>query len=280
MSTHEQPPPGARDLLRKYDLAPKRSFSQNFLIQPAAIAKIADAAAALGDEIVELGAGLGALTYALLERGCRVLAVELDRDMVRVLEGELGKAVGLEIVQADAANFDFSAHSKRCASKLVIAGNLPYQSTGAILRQVIAHRSVLTGAVLMVQREVRDRLVASAGTKEYGALTVFTRAAFEVATVCRLRPGAFYPPPDVESAVVRLIPRTEALAEETDAFRAVVRAAFQARRKTLRNALRALGDAPRAEHALEAAGIDATRRGETLSIEEFATLARHWSLER
>ncbi|MGD8607338.1 MAG: 16S rRNA (adenine(1518)-N(6)/adenine(1519)-N(6))-dimethyltransferase RsmA [Myxococcales bacterium] len=267
----------ARDLLRKYDLAPKRSFSQNFLIQPATIAKIADAAAALGHEVVELGAGLGALTHALLERHCRVLAVELDRDMVRVLRGELGEAPGLEILQADAATFDFSAHSVRCGSKLVVAGNLPYQSTGAILRQVIAHRSVLHGAVLMVQREVRDRLVAPAATKEYGALTVFTRAAFEVETLGRLRPGAFYPAPDVESSVVRLEPRDEPLAEESEAFRAVVRAAFQMRRKTLRNALRALGGEDQADHALRAAGIDGTRRGETLSIQEFARLAKQWS---
>ncbi|MFZ1866737.1 MAG: 16S rRNA (adenine(1518)-N(6)/adenine(1519)-N(6))-dimethyltransferase RsmA [Polyangiales bacterium] len=280
MSEYGRPFPDARDLLRKYDLAPKRSFSQNFLIQPGAIAQIAEAAAALGREVVELGAGLGALTYALLERGCRVLAVELDRDMVRVLRHELGDDTRLEVVQADAAAFDFTKHSGHCASKLVIAGNLPYQSTGAILRQVIAHRSVLTGAVLMMQREVRDRLIASPRSKEYGALTVFTQAAFDIDTVCRLRPGAFYPPPEVESAVVRLIPRVTPRAEETAAFQAVVRAAFQTRRKTLRNALRSLGDADRAARALEAAEIDATRRGETLSIEEFARLAQHWDAGR
>jgi 16S rRNA (adenine1518-N6/adenine1519-N6)-dimethyltransferase len=276
MNERGRPFPDARDLLRKYDLTPKRSFSQNFLIQPAAIARIAEATTALGREVVELGAGLGALTHALLSRGCRVLAVELDRDMVRVLRDELGDDMRLEVVQGDAAGFDFTEYSEHCHSKLVIAGNLPYQSTGAILRQVIGHRPVLIGAVLMVQREVRDRLIASPGTKEYGALTVFTQAAFDIDTVCRLRPGAFYPPPDVESAVVRLIPRAAPRAEETAAFQAIVRAAFHTRRKTLRNALRSLGDAERAMRALEAAEIDATRRGETLSIEEFACLAQHW----
>ena len=128
----------------------------------------------------------------------------------------------------------------------------------------------------MVQREVRDRLVAQPSTKEYGALTVFTRAVFEVDTVCRLRPGSFYPAPKVESAVVRLLPRETPLAEETESFQAVVRAAFQMRRKTLRNALRALGDADRASAALSGAGIDPGRRGETLSIEEFARLAQCW----
>lgn len=272
--------PDPRDLLRKYDLAPKRSFSQNFLIQPASVKRIADAAAALGPQVVELGAGLGTLTHALLEHRCRVLAVELDRDMVRVLRAELGDRPDLALLQADAADLDFTVFSRRCGSKLAIVGNLPYQSTGAILRNVIAHRQALVGAILMVQREVRDRLVAPPGTKEYGALSVFTRAGFEVDTLFRLRPGAFYPAPDVESAVVRLIPRTAPLAEETEALQQVVRAAFQMRRKTLRNALRSLGDAERAAQAIEAAAIDGTRRGETLSIREFADLAKHWEAGR
>ena len=271
-------PPDARDLLRKYDLLPKRSFSQNFLIQPGAIAQIADATAALGDQVVELGPGLGALTYALLERGCHILAVELDRDMVRVLRAELSDEEGLELRQADAAKIDLAEHARARGSKLVVTGNLPYQATGAILRRVVAHRAVLHGAVMMVQREVRDRLVAEPATKQYGALTVFTRAGFEIETVCRLRPGSFYPAPKVESAVVRLLPRKTPLAEETETFRSVVRAAFQMRRKTLRNALRGLGDGDgdRAEHVLREAGIDPRRRGETLSIEEFANLAERW----
>jgi 16S rRNA (adenine1518-N6/adenine1519-N6)-dimethyltransferase len=132
----------------------------------------------------------------------------------------------------------------------------------------------------MVQREVRDRLVAEPSSKEYGALTVFTRAAFEVETVFRLRPGSFYPAPKVDSAVVRLVPRTTPLAEETETFRTLVRAAFQQRRKTLRNALRALGDADRADQALEKAGLDPARRGETLSIQEFSMLAAHWDAYR
>jgi len=276
MTTQGHDPPDARDLLRKYDLLPKRSFSQNFLIQPGAIGQIVDAAAALGDQVVELGPGLGALTYALLARGCNVLAVELDRDMVRVLREEFAQEERLELRQGDAAEVDLDAYSRACGTKLVVTGNLPYQATGAILRRVVAHRDAVRGAVLMVQREVRDRLIAEPATKEYGALTIFTRAAFEIETVCRLRPGSFYPAPQVESAVVRLLPREAPVAEETDSFQAVVRAAFQMRRKTLRNALRALGDAERADRALRTAGIDPARRGETLSIEEFARLAERW----
>lgn len=276
MTGAPRPAPDVRDLLRKYELQPKRSFSQNFLIQPGAIAQIADAALAMGEQLVELGPGLGALTHALLERGATVVAVELDRDMVHVLREEFADWERLEIRCGDAAELDLDAHSKACGSKLVVTGNLPYQATGAIIRRVIAHAAVLDGAILMVQREVRDRLVAQPATKEYGALTVFTRAAFEVETLCRLRPGSFYPAPKVESAVVRFLPRQTPLAEETESFRSVVRAAFQMRRKTLRNALRALADGDRAEGVLSAAGIDPGRRGETLSIEEFARLGRCW----
>lgn len=278
MSARRGDPPDAKDLLRKHQLLPKRSFSQNFLIQPGAVAQIADAAASLGNQVVEFGPGLGALTHALLERQCRVLAVELDRDMLRVLREELGADPELELLEGDAADFNLSEYSKACGEKLVVTGNLPYQATGAILRQVVLHRSAMLGAVLMVQKEVRDRLVAEASTKEYGALTVFTRAGFEVETVCRLRPGSFYPAPKVESAVVLLRPRLLPLAEETPAFAGVVRAAFQMRRKTLRNAIGALGDKERAERALEAAGIDARRRGETLTVEEFARLAECWDM--
>jgi len=272
--------PDARDLLRKHGLSPKRSFSQNFLVQPAATARIADAAVELGHTVVELGPGLGALTHALLARGCRVLAVELDRDMVKVLRAELGSHPALEIREGDAAELDLTSYSDACGEKLVVTGNLPYQSTGAILRQVVHHRAALTGAVLMVQREVRDRLVAEAGTKDYGALTVFTQAAFEVDTICRLRPGSFHPPPKVDSAVVRLRARQVPRARETDAFRAIVQAAFRTRRKTLRNALRALGDPEPVTRAALEAGIDLGRRGETLTVEEFARLSACWDAHR
>lgn len=276
MTGHLPDLPDARDLLRKHGLSPKRAFSQNFLIQPRATARIADAAAELGHDVVELGPGLGALTHALLARGCRVLAVELDRDMVRVLRDELGEHPQLEVRMGDAAEVDITSYSEACGSKLVVTGNLPYQATGAILRQIIGHRDVLHGAVLMVQREVRDRLVAEPGSKDYGALTVFTQAGFEVDTLLRLKPGSFFPPPQVESAVVRLRPRSVVRAEESPTFRATVRSAFQMRRKTLRNALRAIGPTERWAAAAANAGVDLARRGETLSVEEFARLAESY----
>lgn len=265
-----------RELLRRHRLAPKRGLSQNFLVERRAIERIAQTVSGLGSEVVELGAGLGSLTEALLRTQVRVTAVELDRDLIEVLNEELGAHPNLTIVRGDAVKFDYASWASKRRSKLVACGNLPYHATGAILRQVVHHRPYLEGAVLMVQREVRDRLVAPPATKEYGALTVFAQAGFQIDTVLRLRPGAFHPAPDVRSAVVTMIPRRSPLAEETPAFQNVVRAGFQTRRKTLRNALRALGSAAQTTRALHASGIDGARRAETLSVMEFATLAKSW----
>lgn len=259
-----------RRVMRRHGLEPKRAFSQNFLVARSAVERIVDALAPRRDELtVELGPGLGTLTAALLRAGARVLAVERDRDMLAVLDAELGAVAELTVIEGDAASIDLTALA-RDHGPLALAGNLPYAVTGAILRNLTDHRAALSRAVVMVQREVRDRLVAAPGTKAYGALTVFVQASFAVEPVLRVPAGAFHPPPNVESAVVRLVPLAQPRAQETPAFRNIVHAAFGTRRKTLKNALRRLG----AEAALELAGIDGARRGETLSVEELDALAR------
>lgn len=258
-----------RRVMRRHGLAPKRAFSQNFLVARSAVERIAEALAPRPDELtVELGPGLGTLTGALLRAGAHVLAVERDRDMLAVLARELGEVPGLTVVEGDAASVDLAALARE-HGPLALVGNLPYAVTGAIVRNLTEHREAVSRAVVMVQREVRDRLLAAPGTKAYGALTVFVQAAFTVEPVLRVPAGAFFPPPKVESAVVRLVPLATPRAEESEAFRAIVHAAFGTRRKTLRNSLRRVG----AEAALEVAGIDGARRGETLSIEELAALA-------
>ena len=266
-----------RRLLARYGLRPKRGYSQNFLVSRHAVEAIADAAGiSEGARVLELGAGLGTLTAGLLRAGGDVTALEPDPDMRHVLEQELG-GCGLRVLDADAARFDYSAHARDRGGELTVVGNLPYAVTGAILRTITQHRSAIERAVVMVQREVRDRLVASPGSRDYGALTVFTTAGFDVETVLQLNPGAFHPPPKVRSSVVALHPRRVPRAEETESFRGVVRAAFQARRKTLRNALAQRGGAERAERALQACGIDPAARGETLAVEQFDVLARAWA---
>ena len=283
-----------RRALARHDARPKRSFSQNFLVARPIVEAIADAAAlAPGDAVVELGPGLGTLSAAMLRRGARVLAIEKDREMIGVLGADLldaasplreGRALvagaAFEVEEGDATTVDLAALHARWGTRsgdrtdpLVVVGNLPYAVTGAIFRNLVAHREHVSRALVMIQKEVRDRLLALPGTKDYGTLTVFVRAAFRVEPVLRAPAGAFHPPPRVESAVVRLVPRTDAI-EETDALRLAVRACFEQRRKTLRNGLVALVGAARADAALASAGIDGARRGETLSLEEIAALSR------
>lgn len=260
-----------RRALARHGLSPKRSFSQNFLVARSVVEAIAEAAAPTpGMRVVELGPGLGTLTAALLRRGARVIAVERDRDMIAVLRADLAGR-DLTIVEGDAASVDFGELAGD--TPIAVVGNLPYAITGAILRNLIAHRARISRAVVMVQKEVRDRLLEQPGSKTYGILSVFVQAAFEVRPLLRVPAGCFHPPPKIESAVALLLPREVPRAEETPSFVRIVHAGFGTRRKTLRNALsRELGREVTAT-LLERTGIDGDRRAETLSIEELAALA-------
>ena len=156
----------------------------------------------------------------------------------------------------------------------VLCGNLPYAITGPLLRRAVEQAAGLERVVFMVQDEVAERLTARPGTKQWGGLTVFVRAAFDTRRLLRAAPGAFHPPPEVTSAVVELLPASPPRAKETERFRALVRRAFEARRKTLRNAWAGLaGDAAALEQAAEIAGISLDARGETLEVEAFARMA-------
>lgn len=259
-----------RRVLARHGLTPKRSYSQNFLVSERAVRAIVEACKLGPDSrVVELGPGCGTLTHALAEASKHLFAIERDPDMLRILEQESDRAK-VELVPGDAKAIQLAELS---AEKLVVAGNLPYAITGAILRNLGEQVERIERAVLMVQREVRDRLIAAPDSAEYGALSVFTAQVFAIDTVLHLPRTAFHPPPKVTSSVVRLTPLAVPRAPRTQEFTTVVRAAFQARRKTLRNALvQALG-VEITDAALAAAEIDGKRRGETLSIEEFARLA-------
>jgi 16S rRNA (adenine1518-N6/adenine1519-N6)-dimethyltransferase len=263
-----------RVVLARHGLRPKRRLSQCFLTsRPAVDAMVRAIAPAPQERIVELGAGLGTLTLELMRAGARVLAVERDPDMLAVLRDELCPH-GLDLRDQDAASVDYAALAKQAGTRLCVVGNLPYAVTGAILRNLIAHRTALSRVFVMVQREVGERLRAAPGTREYGALTVFTSAAFSVEIAQRLAPGSFHPRPSVQSVVVRLLPRDPPLAYEREAFATVVRAAFQSRRKTLKNALGQNLGPSQAERILALAQIDGRRRGETLSVLELDELAK------
>jgi 16S rRNA (adenine1518-N6/adenine1519-N6)-dimethyltransferase len=266
-------------VLSAYGLRPKKHFGQNFLGDE----NLARRIAALATEppsgtVVEIGAGLGALTRPLLERASRVIAIERDRELVPVLRRELADAIergSLQILEADAKQLDLPALFENGPRPHVLAGNLPYQLTGLLLEQAVHAARALDRAVFLVQLEVGARLGAKPGGDNWGALSVFVQAQFSVRRAFVVRRGAFHPQPGVDSALIVLEPLATPLADESEAFRALVHAAFEKRRKKLRNAWHAVlgqSDAAIAE-AAERAGVDLNVRGETLAISTFARMA-------
>jgi 16S rRNA (adenine1518-N6/adenine1519-N6)-dimethyltransferase len=266
-------------LLRAHGLSPKKALGQNFLTDPRAAERIAAAAVPDGGTVLEIGPGTGALTRPLLDRAQRVVVIERDRDLVPILESELAEPLAagkLRIVSGDALAVDWLPLLESGPEPRAIAGNLPYLVTGRLLERSVELARHVSRVVVMVQLEVAERLAAGPSTKAYGALTVFVQAAFDVERLLVAKAGAFFPRPEVDSAVVVLHRRESPRAVEDDALRAVVKGAFGMRRKTLRNAWRGIfGWTPEelAAHAA-AAGIELDRRGETLSVEEFEEMAR------
>ena len=272
------PFPDARILLEKYDLRAKKQFGQNFLISERALRAIADATVTSDEDwIVEIGAGLGTLTAQLVERvtAGKVIAVEMDQDMVRVLRAELGSVDNLEIEQVDAMRYDLKMVGKWRGDKIIVCGNLPYHIASQLMFRVIDAREVVKHCVVMIQKEMADRLVAAPGTKEYGAIGVMLRTYADITTVIKVPAGSFLPPPKIDSTVIKLTPLAQPrtpIANEKH-YSKVVHAGFGQRRKTLRNALKALWPDDQVDAALAATKIDGIRRGETLDIAEFGALA-------
>ncbi len=271
--------PDARSLLDRYGLRAKKSFSQNFLISDRAFGAIVDATVRTSqDWVVEIGAGLGTLTARLAERVSegKVIALELDRDMVAVLRAELS-IPNVEIEETDAMRYDLAAVATRHGGPIAVCGNLPYQIASQLMFRVIEARTSVTHAVMMIQKEMADRLIAPPGGKDYGALGVMIRTYADITSVAKVSAGSFVPPPKVDSTVIKLTPlagaQPRAPIEDDKHYSRVVHAAFGQRRKTLRNALRAVFDEGGVDAALATTKIDGQRRGETLDIAEFAALA-------
>jgi 16S rRNA (adenine1518-N6/adenine1519-N6)-dimethyltransferase len=266
-------------MLQRLGLRAKHSWGQNFLDDQSVLADIVKAARLGPDSVVvELGAGLGHLTLALLDSGARVVAVERDPDILAVLQQMVTETTGqrLSLVAANAANLVLATVAG--TRPLTVVGNLPYHLTSSILFEVLEQHADVLRCVFTVQKEVAERVAAGEGARSGGILTVLLGVWFD-ASIVRIVPArAFHPPPKVDSAVLLLEHRATPRAEvEDDAwFRKVVKAAFSQRRKTLLNSLqsdRDLGDGVHVRAALAAAGIEPTRRAETLGVAEFARLA-------
>lgn len=243
----------------------KRRFSQNFLVNAGVIQKIIAAVDPQpGETIVEIGPGPGTLTRPLLERGAHVIAVDADRDMVQALRAELGHHAQLTLVQSDILQYTW--RDIPVAARMKVVGNIPYHISSPILFWLADHRARVARAILTMQREVAQRLIAHPGTKEYGALTIGMAIHACCERLFDIRPGSFRPAPHVTSSTVRLTFPDPPPYHAPPQFRSVVRAAFSKRRKMLRGIFPA--------SLLHTIGIDPTRRPETLTIEEFLTLAR------
>ena len=262
----------------------RRALGQHFLVDSGVAARIVEAVGATSDDVVcEIGAGPGTLTWALAARAGRLVSLEIDPALqARLAEAARTwpDAARVEIRLADARSFAYEelrALRPAPAGRVLVVGNLPYSVSKPILARLLAARAALDTAVLMLQREVAERITARPGGREYGALSIFWQRWADVTPLEVVPPGAFRPPPAVESAVIRAGFRTapKVVVADEDMFGQVVRAAFGQRRKTLGNALRGggLGAPDRLAVALAESAIDAGRRAETLSLEEFARLA-------
>jgi 16S rRNA (adenine1518-N6/adenine1519-N6)-dimethyltransferase len=275
--------PSTREVLQRHGLRAKKSWGQNFLVDARVQERIV-AAASLGrdDVVVEIGAGLGALTRLLVAQAGQVIAIEHDAELAALLEQELGPCPGLQVERADALDFDFAAAARAAGRALVVVGNLPYQITSPLLFAITdaaAGGQVIDRAILMVQKEFAQRMLAGPGSKVYGRLSVMVQQQAEGAILFHVGPGAFHPRPAVTSTVLRLRPRPTPLAPVRDPaqFARVVKQAFAGRRKMLRRGLEPLAGAEAAARALACAGILGTRRAEELSVAEFARLADAFS---
>jgi 16S rRNA (adenine1518-N6/adenine1519-N6)-dimethyltransferase len=270
-----------REQLERRGLRATKARGQNFLVDPRVADAIADAApVSPGDAVIEIGPGLGVLTRALAARARRVVAIEIDAGLVRALreEGDLPEHV--EVLHADALEVDLASLARTLGAPVRVVANLPYAVSSPLLRRLLDLRVLLAGWLVLVQRELADRLVARPGSREWGSLAALHALAVRIEKVRDLPPACFFPRPGVVSTLARATPLDSSplAADELTRVERVLRAAFGTRRKTLVNALRhGLAEAPSAEelHAvLEGLGIPAGARAEALDAASLLALAR------
>jgi 16S rRNA (adenine1518-N6/adenine1519-N6)-dimethyltransferase len=269
-----------KELLAIHGLAPRKRMGQNFLVRDELAEKIVEHCRIGPDDVVvEIGPGAGALTLRAARLARHLVAVEKDRGLIEVLREELAGFAKVELVEGDFLEFDLTAvAAAHGVGKLLVIGNIPYHITTPILERLFEQRAVVKSAVLLVQKEYAQRLAAAADTPEYGSLTLFARYYALLEPLMHLRPAAFWPRPEVDSMLVKIFMREHPpvdVPDEALLFR-IIRGAFHMRRKQLINTLEetlGLGK-ERIARLCRHAGISPQRRGETLTLEEFAKLAR------
>ena len=274
-----------RKQLRELQIRPTKRLGQHFVVDPNVLRKIVDCAALEAEDIiVEIGAGLGNLTAPLAERARRVYAVEVDQRLANALRDQFSRGNVVEVILADALQFDFNALFEKWRRKMKVVANLPYEISSPMIFRLFQEREIFSLLVLMLQMEVARRVVAKPGTKDYGPLSLWSQLYSWPQVVFSVAPQAFYPRPKVDSAVVKfeILQKPSVEIEDEKTLRRVIRSAFAYRRKTLSNAIH-LGEfshlpMSKIMDALQSIGINPSVRGETLSLEQFRDLGRALSV--
>lgn len=264
-----------RDLARRHGVRPSQALGQNFVVDPNTVRRIVRLAeVGPQDRVLEIGAGLGALTVVLAEQAASVMAVEIDRRVLPALAEVVGNLGNVEVVAGDAMALDYAGLLGGRPHRLV--ANLPYNIATPLVADLLAGVPEVVDLVVMVQREAGERLVARPGSKVYGAVSVRVAYHCEARLLGRVPATVFWPVPAVESVLVRLTRRPPPVDVDPAALMTVVHAAFAQRRKTIRNSLASVLHRPPSgvEAALDAAGIEPGARAETVGLEAFAALAK------
>jgi 16S rRNA (adenine1518-N6/adenine1519-N6)-dimethyltransferase len=265
--------------IKQLGVVPKQALGQHFLIDQGIAEKIVRLANLEPDDLViEIGPGMGVLTFLMLPLVKKVIAVELDQGMADYLKAKGNGQPSLSVIRQDILGFDFAKAAREAGRRLKVVANLPYNISTPVIFRLLDCREAWTHLTLMLQREVAQRIIAAPGGKDYGLLSIFTQLATVPKIMMRVPPEAFYPSPQVESAVVgfEILEQPRVAIEDEGFFKKVVKAAFAHRRKTLLNALRGAPlplSKEKIEQALAAVNIDPRRRAETLDLTEFQRLA-------
>ncbi|HDQ04332.1 MAG TPA: 16S rRNA (adenine(1518)-N(6)/adenine(1519)-N(6))-dimethyltransferase RsmA [Deltaproteobacteria bacterium] len=270
-----------KEILKQYEIKPRKKLGQSFLLDVNTIHKIAAAGGISSDDVVvEIGAGIGVLTKDIAQNARRVIAVEIDPRLVTALQQQLAGHDNVEIASGDILKFDFASIADQYKSKVKVIGNVPYNISSPVIFHLLSYRSVISDFTLMLQKEVVERLVAPPDNKSYGVPSVILQMFAVVEKIFDVPASCFYPRPKVESSIIRGIFRQKPLVELADEafFSRLVKAAFAQRRKTLMNNLKKAAflanvSEEKIKEALDKAQIDGKRRGETLSVKEFGQLS-------
>jgi 16S rRNA (adenine1518-N6/adenine1519-N6)-dimethyltransferase len=260
-----------REALDRHGVRPSRTLGQNFVIDPNTVRKVVAAAALDGSErVLEIGAGVGSLTVALAGAAAHVVTVEIDSRLIAILQETLVGHANVDVVHANALHEDLGA----LGANRVVA-NLPYNIATPLVMKVLGEVPMVEELTVMTQKEVGERLAAGPGSRVYGQASVMVAYHARASVAASVSRRAFYPVPRVDSVVVRISRRPRKVSVDLEHLRAIVRAAFAQRRKTLRNALASVaGSSEAAEDALNRAGIDPRGRAEEIDLEGFAAIAR------